>query len=678
MKRVAVLNQAMYSTSRVEDRLQPTPSQLDIATNEARAYWYSLAEEAIALLRDGTALGSILPQDMLCKVPALPATQVAIYEVVLSDSATKAILTAASSTMRVAEADECDVRDTTKEIRAALLIGIQSPIACNLSGSCFRQWQATGSENQKTPNFTGILSLAWAYILSTNLIERQQQKGAEIIYTNSTASWRHHDVMDRNAEDAPSIEIDIGKVDENAARWWAAVLAPNQGWKAIVTKKNGEVYLSPWSLSLEGEPGFSVVWQDTSTFNLGSAACSPPSSQTALRLLAEFCSLHDLGKQFLAAFSAALTFPTHKQYEIAIELPLLTMAKGQTDLTSNEQSISEYLSVGNDLAYYMALSCNHSAVMSSLCGSFWEPSIPCNLVSPWLHPVLEEIPKASGIAGNPGRCHEITALTCGMRRPRLSALWIGAALSGLVPRVIDLVRSGTPPLDPNGFSWTASPQSFMDLSGSGPYFHRHASGDNAIRRVDVWKLLYLPISEDDGLYYKSLPFSPWYPVGETVEKNCALRVRAHKSCPRHRLVYTYWTWQLQDGSSLNDQGFWLGDPDDSQQSSLVRSQQNASFVYPTVPLSPSQDASREASLEIFRWVLANHEGKPPSEPIYDDVWIAGCDYSDESCLEAGDISNSEISSLNDEEISLQGQNDRVDQGFSSRGSQIREWVENPL
>lgn len=271
----------MYSTSRVGDRLQPTPSQLDIATNEARAYWHSFADESIALLKDGTALRSILPQDMLCRVPALPATQVAIYEVVLADSATKAILTAASSTMRVAKADKCNIHETTKEIRAALLIGIQSPIACNLSGTCFRQWRETISEDQRTPNFTGILSLAWAYILSAHLIETQQQKGAEVIYTNSIASWQHHDVMERNAEDALSIEIDIGKVDENAARWWAAILAPKQGWKAIVTKKSGDVYLSPWSLSLEGEPGFSVVWQDIRSLTPGSAACSPPSSQIA-------------------------------------------------------------------------------------------------------------------------------------------------------------------------------------------------------------------------------------------------------------------------------------------------------------------------------------------------------------------------------------------------------------
>ncbi|KAH8432269.1 uncharacterized protein LDX57_009908 [Aspergillus melleus] len=327
--------------------------------------------------------------------------------------------------------------------------------------------------------------------------------------------------------------------------------------------------------------------------------------------------------------------------------------------------MNEYLAIGDKLAHYMALSCNHSVVMSSLCGSFWEPDIPCNLVSAWLHPVLEEIPRHPEIADDPVRYAEIVALMCGTRRPRLSALWVGAALSGLVPKIIAAVRRGTPPLDPNGFSWTGSPQSFMDLAGSGPYFHREASGDQSIERADAWRLLYLPVLEDDGLYYNSLPFSPWQPVGKTREQNCALRVRAHETCPRHRLVYIHWTWQLQDGSKLIDSGFRLDDHEPRQLFSRVQSPSEASFAYPRIPLSSTQGASREASMEIFRWVLANHEGRPPEEPIYDDDWIAGCDDSDrygsdpgiKDCpndivmgFPEGNSNNQQISSLQEDRI----------------------------
>lgn len=538
-----------------EDELQPSPSQLDLATNEARKYWYSLANEAMAHLDNDYPLETTLPQDILCKVPALPASQLALYEVLVSESGTKAILTMASATMRPTETERCNARNTTKEVQSALLVGIRSPIACHLTGACFEQFGVNGSDGRKLPNFTGILSLAWAYILSSRLVELQQQHGAEVSYTASSASWEHHDLTGQLTEDVTAIDIEVGEVDESTARWWAAILAPRQGWKTSVIKREGEVYFSPWSLSLDRGPNFRVVWQNVSSRAPVSATCSPPSSHAALRILAQFCSLRGLGKQFYAAFFAALTFPTHKQVGVPIELPLPIVTQGQVVQPLEKQSINDFLSISNDMPYFMALSCNHSVVMSSLCGSFWEPNIPCSLVSPWLHPVLEEIPKASWICEKSGRYNEIIALMCGKRRPPLSALWIGAALSGLVPKVLESIRSGTPPLDPNGFPWTSSPQSFMDLPRLGPYFHGDASGNQVIRRDDAWRLLYLPTPEYDGLYYNSLPFSPWPPVGQTVEKNCALRVRAHKSCPRHRLAYAHWTWQLQDGTCLNDQGF---------------------------------------------------------------------------------------------------------------------------
>jgi hypothetical protein len=138
-------------------------------------------------------------------------------------------------------------------------------------------------------------------------------------------------------------------------------------------------------------------------------------------------------------------------------------------------------------------------VISSLCGLFWEPDILCNLVSLWIYPVLDELRIRAELVNDQGRCFEVIALMCGIRRPRLSALWVGAATSGFLPKVLDLVRSGTPHIDPNGYHWTAYPQTFMDLPGSGLYFHSTLSGQSVIRRADLWRLLYLPILENDGL-----------------------------------------------------------------------------------------------------------------------------------------------------------------------------------
>lgn len=45
----------------------------------------------------------------------------------------------------------------------------------------------------------------------------------------------------------------------------------------------------------------------------------------------------------------------------------------------------------------MALSCSYYVVISSICALFWKPDVPCNLVSPWLHPILNDVPRKDGI-----------------------------------------------------------------------------------------------------------------------------------------------------------------------------------------------------------------------------------------------------------------------------------------
>src|SRR4051794_18873574 len=112
------------------------------------------------------------------------------------------------------------------------------------------------------------------------------------------------------------------------------------------------------------------------------------------------------------------------------------------------------VTVNQELPYYMALSCNPEAVISSLCGMFWEADVTCNMVSPWLHPILNEVPEAKGIMDTPGLYHEILALVCCFHRPRISALWLGAVASGLTPAILRRVGRGKPPLDSNAFPWT--------------------------------------------------------------------------------------------------------------------------------------------------------------------------------------------------------------------------------
>jgi hypothetical protein len=78
----------------LEDRLQPRPSELACATERACEYWRRLADEALSRLEDGIWPFDI--QDLLFRVPAIPAMSVQTFEATMSTG--KVLLTRSSST----------------------------------------------------------------------------------------------------------------------------------------------------------------------------------------------------------------------------------------------------------------------------------------------------------------------------------------------------------------------------------------------------------------------------------------------------------------------------------------------------------------------------------------------------------------------------------------------------
>ena len=89
--------------------------------------------------------------------------------------------------------------------------------------------------------------LAWAYILSARWVELQSPYGLRgslpldgMHYSDLQAARLNND------EDIPAgaIEVDIGETCERASRWWAAVLAPGEGWHATL-ELGDKLYRSP-------------------------------------------------------------------------------------------------------------------------------------------------------------------------------------------------------------------------------------------------------------------------------------------------------------------------------------------------------------------------------------------------------------------------------------------------
>lgn len=593
-----------------DDQLQPSQEQLECALAEARAYWCNLAEQAMS---HGVYPHHFNLQSMLNRVPAIPQEPGRICTYFTSTDQ-KAMSIKASSTWQVITNDSCGINAKERIVRADLRIGIQQPTKYRLTGDSFCNWPQADDQRQNVPNYLGVLALGWSYVLSARLIETQGQEGATIVYTNSTAAGYHSGAED---ELTTAFPLSIGDVDADAARWWAAILAPNQGWNAIISQRGRETYQAPWSVSLDVTQRFSIKWRTSESPIHTTININPPSSYEAILLLANFSSLHNLGNQFSAAFATTLTLPTHNYYGTIATLPFPSQARDYKENTSMQRVDTEWLK--KELPYYMALSCCPSVVMSSLCGVFWDTNVSCNLVSPWLHSILYEIPNGIGIANVPGRYHEVLAFICAKRCPSLSALWLGAAIGGLVSRVLKFVESGIPPLDHNAFPWTGCPQSFMDVPGLGPYFIPSSSNED-ITRADVWQILYLPSVVDDDLHYEHRPFAPWKPVGRINENSCDLRVRAHQNCQKHDLSYQHWNWTLKEGSIVKDQGFKMTVTEGVLSTCSLKDELLTDMIFPTVPLSTNQNASQNASRTILQWVTINGEGVPPEE-IYQDEWV---------------------------------------------------------
>ena len=591
-----------------EDRLQPYPQELEEITSIYSEYWCLLVKAAICQYNRGVSLASVIPRNVLCRVPAICKEPRTFHR---GSPPTKILYAEGSSTWKITGEPSCDISEREVTTEGSLWIGTQTPISCQFIGGCFRQWIGMEKEGH-SQSYLGILALGWSYILSARLVETLEN-GAILTYTGSTAEG-----FQPGPETASACTVDIGCVDPNVARWWAAILAPNQGWKAVISQQEDGDYLSPWSTSLESSPSLCIKW-DASHSTSEDVSDLPPTSEKAFEYLVQFSRGQNLGSQFLVALATAMMFPSHLYFDTTVQLPLPAevIAKDKSDTVN--PLIADWASINEELPYYISLSCNPHVVVSSLCGMFWEPNIPCNLVSSWLHPILVELPKANGIAYKPGFYYELLAIACCIRRPRISSLWLGAVISGLTPFILEEVQTGKPLLDSDAYPWTGCPQSFMDIAGSGPYIESFG-----VKRGDVAQLLHL--TAEDNLQYSSRPTTPWKPFGSTSVGDCTFQVQSHLHCQRHHIEYQHWNWQLEDGSVVRDHGFTetateqIPDDDDDM------SELEINLQFPKKEVD--EEASETASADIFQW-MAMDRGGVRMERIYLSPWLQCLDSSEE-------------------------------------------------
>lgn len=318
-----------------EDILRPT--QADTRSMLARSYqtWLSYAEEAIP--QYGLQPNCVQLRNILGRVPAFLAYNSAKDRESLlfklghsgSNSNSSALYVKGRSTWSVSEGD-CPPRE--KVMHHQLLLGLQRSTRCDFADDCrFANWPGVRGEGESLVQGNGlaVLSFAWAYILSALWVEMQRpsSKGhapAQAVdhthYLSAQAKWTH----DGDQELPGDLEVDLGDVDDDAARWWAAILANGEGWRAT-TIQDGKVYWSPWSICLSASRSFKLrrTVRRAPSPNSCKSLHIPPSSDQALKFLSDFCLLHNTRSQSSAALAAALTFPFLSNETATLPLPNL-------------------------------------------------------------------------------------------------------------------------------------------------------------------------------------------------------------------------------------------------------------------------------------------------------------------------------------------------------------------
>lgn len=373
-----------------------------------------------------------------------------------------------------------------------------------------------------------MILLAWAYILSA--------KWAELLQRSSDHDCTTGYVSRPEYLGSPKkIAIDISSYsDDEEGQWWNAVLAGDRGWKIGVHYKDKE-YLSPWSISTLD--GACVKGREDSRTEIG----PPPSSNVALNYLSRFCARHRLYGQCSAALASAPYIPLLSGRRISLPMPkpAIEVVNQSTPVLAplppkNQELVTNH---GRLLPCYMSLSTNPWGMRSLLSSTFFNPDIPCNLVSAWLNPafaIIDPFLKENNM--------DRLAAILGRRQPRLTSLWLGAIIMGMAKTEIRNLKIGLSALDLHAAAWTGSVRSFMTLG-------IETLHGQMIRREDECRLLFITAT-DAADNHSRAPVYPWKPFGKSHIRDTELEVQRHAQCNCHCLEYEAWHWQFSNCREL--------------------------------------------------------------------------------------------------------------------------------
>ncbi|KAJ3454221.1 hypothetical protein MRS44_018115 [Fusarium solani] len=457
-----------------------------------------------------------------------------------------------------------------------------------------------------------VLVLAWAYVLSarwTSMIS----SAAPLEYTTSQAKWAG---THRISKAEGSVIVQLGSVSDEAARWWAAILAPGQGWKASIPHKRYRL-LSPWAVFLDAT--YPILLSSASE-PASPALGTCPSFEAAAQYIAEYSALHAASEQNRAAFATALLLPLANFDRRKVRLPLPRMPLDRALGTTSHGPIW-----GQDLRQFdklLTLGCNTQGIKSILSSIFYEPDVPCNVCGAWLQGTfaLLHSKHTQGV--------DVLARMFFLRSPHLSFLWLGAIITGAHKNFLRNPRGllVTDEIDLHEAAWTGTVVSFIQEPVT-----RLPHDANSIARADEWRLAYL----SQGLSeYKFPPLYPYPPPGRTAVEDLDIDVRLHATCPgNHRIRCSKISWNCTGGrrevQEVVDERVIFPEITPLRLLNYLPIEINYDH------LDREKDLSEVVTRTVFNW-MRGADGFPVAErDIYNHEWLDNFNSDDESIHEGG-------------------------------------------
>ena len=461
-----------------------------------------------------------------------------------------------------------------------------------------------------------VLMFAWAYALSARWVE-MIPRASPMEYTTSRAPWTALSVSREAVDSGRSMVVELGKLTGEAARWWAAVLAPGEGWTAAIPHERCPL-LSPWSVTKDfSDMHISITG---SSNHLSCHSSTPASFETALKYIEDYSALHKASTQSRAALAAVLLLPLANldNRKVVLHAPQQFCSQPtDTEIPKSLNFDEHYL---RQLDRLLTLSANADGMKAVLGSIFYEPRIPANACGAWLQGTMAVLQQVKGTED----LHLLARMFFD-RSPHISYLWLGGIITGAHKSFLrsTFYLLGLNRIDLHAAAWTGTILSFIQEPVSPVH------GDKAsISRADECRLMFLtqePPREFPPIY-------PYPPLGETDIRDTNLGVQLHAHCPAtHRLQFLSIAWDCIGG----DKDIQTAGPIAVLSRDAVIDNPPGEDEGPEVDysgLDRERDLSEGVTRNLFTWMRDMDGFTVAERDVYRHEWIDAFDSDDDDSV----------------------------------------------